>query len=327
MIRNACIGVLLLVAVLAQPAAAAPVLRAQVTVDDDLIRIGDIFDDAGDKADVAIAPAPKMGRQAIYDATWLSNMATARGLDWRPESRFDRVVVERAGHQIEFERVRAAVKQAVNAAVSAKRPGTFVDVDFDSRGYELYAPPAVAPKVQVANVFIDDPAGKFAATVGVAGVDDSTVRVTGHIFEVIRVPVPTQRLGQSDVVAKADLRLIDVRTDQIGRDIVTDEDKIVGMAPRRMLPEGAPIREGDLKEPIVLPKGTLVSMVLATPYMVLTAQGRAVEDGAQGQVIKVMNTQSKTTVDAVVDGPGRVLVMAPGLSAGLPPRGTTADAR
>ena len=83
--------------------------------------------------------------------------------------------------------------------------------------------------------------------------------------------------------------------------------------------EGQPIREGDLRAPIVVARGSLVGMTLTTPNMVLTAQGRAIEDGAMGQVIKVMNTQSKTTVDAVVEGPGRVVVSAPGLA--------TADAR
>ena len=34
--------------------------------------------------------------------------------------------------------------------------------------------------------------------------------------------------------------------------------------------------------------------------MVLTVQGRALEDGAAGQVVRVMNTKSNTVVNGVV---------------------------
>src|ERR1700736_4469232 len=40
---------------------AAPVLRANVTVDGDLVRIGDIIDNAGTSAQIAIYRAPDLG--------------------------------------------------------------------------------------------------------------------------------------------------------------------------------------------------------------------------------------------------------------------------
>jgi flagella basal body P-ring formation protein FlgA len=309
----------LVVVLFAGPAAAAPVLKLHAVVDDDVIRIGDMFDDAGDKADIAVAPAPRLGRQAVYDANWLYAMARAQGLAWQPVSAVDHIVVERAGQRIEPERMREAVSRAVNAALAARQPGKTVDVEFDGRVDDLFARPSVAPNVRVSDLLIDDLAERFTVTVGLRGEEGASVRVAGRIFDVVRVPVLTRRMGHGEVVDKGDLDFIQVRADELGRDIVTDESRIVGMAPRRMLAEGQPIREGDLRAPIVVAKGSLVGMTLTTPNMVLTAQGRAIEDGAMGQVIKVMNTQSKTTVDAVVDGPGRVVVSAPGL--------TTADAR
>ena len=72
-----------------------------------------------------------------------------------------------------------------------------------------------------------------------------------------------------------------------------------------------PLRAGDFRKPIVVTKNSLVTMVVQTPYMLLTAQGRAIQDGAMGDAIRVMNTFSKVTVDAVVEGPSRVLVKTP----------------
>ena len=45
-------------------------------------------------------------------------------------------------------------------------------------------------------------------------------------------------------------------------------------------------------------------MVLKTQSMVLTAQGRAVEPGANGDVIRITNTQSNKVVQAVVTAAG-----------------------
>ena len=44
------------------------------------------------------------------------------------------------------------------------------------------------------------------------------------------------------------------------------------------------------------------------PGLVLTAMGRAMEDGVAGQPIRIMNVQSKAIVHAVVTGPDTVLV-------------------
>jgi flagella basal body P-ring formation protein FlgA len=43
--------------------------------------------------------------------------------------------------------------------------------------------------------------------------------------------------------------------------------------------------------------------------MELSVQGRALEDGSQGDVVRVMNTKSNTVVSAVVVDSGVVVVM------------------
>ena len=53
-------------------------------------------------------------------------------------------------------------------------------------------------------------------------------------------------------------------------------------------------------------KGSIVSLVYRTSNMVLTAGGRALENGAMGSVIRVLNRKSKVVVEARVDG-GNVL--------------------
>ena len=53
----------------------------------------------------------------------------------------------------------------------------------------------------------------------------------------------------------------------------------------------------------------------------LTVRGKAAEGGAEGDVISVLNEQSKRTVQGVVVGPGRVVIStsSPRLAANIAP--------
>jgi flagella basal body P-ring formation protein FlgA len=50
-------------------------------------------------------------------------------------------------------------------------------------------------------------------------------------------------------------------------------------------------------------------MILQSPQMVLTVLGRAMEDGAEGQVIQVANTKSDRIVHATVQDANTVAVI------------------
>jgi flagella basal body P-ring formation protein FlgA len=49
-------------------------------------------------------------------------------------------------------------------------------------------------------------------------------------------------------------------------------------------------------------------MILESPGLLLTAKGQALEDGAKGETIRIMNTQSNRTIEAVVTAAGTARV-------------------
>jgi flagella basal body P-ring formation protein FlgA len=59
-------------------------------------------------------------------------------------------------------------------------------------------------------------------------------------------------------------------------------------------------------------KGDLVTIVLETPSLQLTAQGKALDDGARGALVRIENTKSSRIVDASVTAAGTVAVVLPG---------------
>jgi len=46
-------------------------LRSYAVVDGDVVRLGDLFDNVGVKAELAIARSPAPGKRATLDAEWL----------------------------------------------------------------------------------------------------------------------------------------------------------------------------------------------------------------------------------------------------------------
>lgn len=290
-------------------AQAAPMLRNTTVVDGDTVTIGDLFDGAGDKSDIAVGPAPRIGRPAVYDALWLAKLARRYGLDWYPTSQSQRVTVERAGRVITVPEIESALRAAVQEYFRKQGAGRKMQVSLDNRSVPLYAEPGAASDIQVRSLWMDRSGDRFTATVA-ASSDPSAdvVKVSGRTYEVTSIPVLNRRMDSDEVVRATDLRFKEVRSDLIDSDVITDADAVIGLSPRRRAAEDLPLKASDFRPPIIVEKGSLVSMEVRTPYMLLTAQGRAAENGAMGDVIRVMNTQSKTTVDAVVEGPSRVAV-------------------
>lgn len=59
---------------------------------------------------------------------------------------------------------------------------------------------------------------------------------------------------------------------------------------------------------MLVEKNSLVTIIHQVPNMILTAQGKAMQDGADGDIVQIKNGRSNQIVEAEVIGPGRVAV-------------------
>ena len=57
-------------------------------------------------------------------------------------------------------------------------------------------------------------------------------------------------------------------------------------------------------------KGKLITLSFRKGGILLSAQGKALENGGLGDTVRVMNTQSKSVVQGTVTGPETVVVDA-----------------
>ncbi len=297
-----------------QTALADPLrLNTAVLVEDAVVRLGDLFEGLGEQGTTAIAKSPAPGSRVRMDARWLQSLARVYALPWRPESAFDSVTIERAslvidGNRIEALLIPAFAERGVDGEVSLL---------LDNPAVRLHLPVDSDPTLALTALALDPASGRFTAHIVAPAEGPAVVRagVTGRIIRMTQVPVLTRRMASDTVIGPEDIDWITLRADRVGRNVITEAEALIGKSPRRTIRAGQAVRAGDLRQPVVVAKNSLVTIRLTTPRMVLSVQGRALEDGEAADVIRVMNTQSNTVISAVVVDPSLVEVMQTALSA------------
>jgi flagella basal body P-ring formation protein FlgA len=281
-------------------------LLSAVTVDDDVIRIGDLFGGMLLNADTPVARAPAPGESVVLDARWLGAVARAYAIAWRPATRFDQSVVTRASQLIGT----AEIRSALVGDMAARGVVGDIDIQFDGLAPTLKLPLGLDPSIAVQQLNLDTQSGRFSAAI-VSPADGATAAravLTGRVFTLTEVPVPVRRLLPGEVIRESDLEWVQVHANRVTNANVIDPRHIIGHAPRRPIRAGEPIRANDLQVSVMMKRGAMVTMVLETPQMLITTQGRAMEDGAEGDLISIMNTTSNRIVKAVIIDPTTVSV-------------------
>lgn len=85
-------------------------------------------------------------------------------------------------------------------------------------------------------------------------------------------------------------------------------DQVVGQALRVAVQAGRPLRVDDLTAPEVVARNQLIRLHYSLGGMTITAEGRALDAGAIGQMVRVMNLSSRGTVQGAVLPDGSVQV-------------------
>lgn len=292
----------------AQKQSAFVTLMGTVTVTDGVVRLGDIFHGVGENADKVVAYAPRPGGRAVFDSRWLARVASAYKLNWQPSSTVERVVIERASQII----TKAEVEDLLQQRMLDDGGDTTSQAQLSNRAFVLHLPIDVAnntpPSLDVQQLTVDASTGRFTAVVAWGNGADDNVHVAGRVERMAQVPVLSNRVMRGEVINTSNIEWQTLPEGRLPRTALTDVDLIVGMAAKRTLQPGKPVSTADVQRPLMVNKGESVTMYLTTPAMRLTAKGRALEHGSEGDTIRISNSQTNTVVDAIVTGPGQARV-------------------
>lgn len=121
---------------------------------------------------------------------------------------------------------------------------------------------------------------------------------------VAEVVVPLRTLPAQTVIAAEDLGLADATIPGA----LSDPTLVIGQEARVALYAGRPIRPGDLGAPAMVERNGLVPLVFQQGTLLITAEGRALDRAGAGDLLRVMNTASRTTVTARLGADGTAYV-------------------
>ncbi|MEK9673510.1 MAG: flagellar basal body P-ring formation chaperone FlgA [Rhodospirillaceae bacterium] len=284
--------------------ASAPLLsREAITVEGRIVYLGDLFVNAGEHADVAVAYAPEPGERAIFDARWLYRVARAYRMKWRPISAQQQTIVQRASQVIE----RADIEDTILAALVEKgaEPDSLLELNVQLT--RLHVPTNVQATVGIDDITYDPRTKRFATILSAPAKDPAgrKLRLTGRLHAVVKIPVAARVLGRNETIADRDVKWIKVRADMILPDTIIKAEDIVGMAAKRGLRPDTLVRQSDVERPVLVERNSIVTVTLVYGPMALSAQGKSLEKGSLGDVIRVKNKRSKAVFEAKVTGPGR----------------------
>jgi flagella basal body P-ring formation protein FlgA len=144
-----------------------------------------------------------------------------------------------------------------------------------------------------------------------AGLAPTKLRYTGTAVETVEAAVLARGLERNEVLKSSDVLVERRPKAEVGSDVLT-RDRAVGMQARRQLRAGQALKGADVAKPDLVQRDQGVTLIYETTGVHLTVLGKALDNGTEGDVVNVLNLQSKRTVSGVVVGRGRVaIVVAP----------------
>lgn len=149
-----------------------------------------------------------------------------------------------------------------------------------------------------------------ATTVGVRceGVKPWKLFVRARVEKLDLVLVSRRPLSRGMKLAADDLKQVEYDVARISGGYVTDGSRVVGKLLKRSVTGGTVISPNMLESPKVVQRGEKVAIMATAKGLSVKMYGRALEDGAEGELIRVRNNSSRREIDAVVVASGVVSV-------------------
>ncbi|MBB5047531.1 flagella basal body P-ring formation protein FlgA [Rhodopseudomonas rhenobacensis] len=288
---------------------APPVLRASVTVTSDLVLIGDVIDNAGSAGKIAIYRAPDLGTTGALPTAKLLAALRAHQVIGVETRDIREVSVTRLARTVAGSEIETQVARALAQANGRAEAGNF-EIRFDREPQTLQLDPSNSGAMEPVAVRHDPRSGRFDVTFEIprdGAAQPTKLRFTGTAIETVEAAVLVRGVERNEVLKSSDVVVERRPKTEVGNDVAS-RDAAVGMQARRQLRAGQALRIADLAKPDLVSRDQAVTLIYESTGLYLTVRGKAVESGTEGDVVNVMNLQSKRTVAGTVIGRGQVAV-------------------
>lgn len=301
------------------PAATAR-LDMRITVDAENVTVGDLVSglSAAERARLGVdaivfaaAPAPGKTETVATGRAIQAVRAHSVTLDMLPTARH--IKITRAGDTIP----KRMIESEIGRALRQNGGSATLSAHLSNQAPTLHVPVGADLDFEIVELQYQPRRERFIARLRAPAADPRApiYEMTGTAYETASLPALTRAIGKGELIDAADVEIIRIRANKSTSGLIWSRGELIGMTPKRYLRPGQPVRTADITPPVVISKGERVTILFDRPGIVLTARGRALENGALGASIRVVNIQTNRTVDTVVSAPGFVRV-SPTVSGG-----------
>ena len=285
--------------------AQAATLKSDVTVSDNIVRLGDLIENAGIHANTAVFRAPAPGTTGFLKAEDIALAAYRSGLQVVELGSVKTVSIRRINNAI----ARQAIAGLLTYAIARKTGDALSSIRL--RANDL--PQSVR----------HDP-GNRAASIESISVDSVRDRVSALLIThtkqgALRTQlyanltfeddalVLAEPMERGSLIKRANLTIMRLPRKQT-RQAIKDPEELIGMQMRRDGAMGMILTSRDVRAPTLVVRNREVLINLKRGGLTLSAKGKAMENGAVGDIVDVMNIRSQKILQGTVQRNGTVLV-------------------
>lgn len=167
-----------------------------------------------------------------------------------------------------------------------------------------------ATEIVVEDLRFDEITGRFSGML--VGTIGETPRfhlsLEGDVVPLIDVAVLAATIERGSAITADDLDWIAVAPNKLSKAAIVDPEELIGSEARRRLNPGRVLTKSDIRPPRLVHRGQPVRVIYAHGELRLTALGTARDDAALGQLVRVLNPESRLQIQGIATGPAEVTV-------------------
>ena len=288
---------------------AVPLLRPTVTVTSEVVRVGDVIDNAGTAAQIAIYRAPDLGTTGSLPTAQVIAALRAQGVIGVDTRDIKEITVTRLARNVEAKDIQDSVARAIEHRGGLGDAANLA-LTFDRDVQDLHLDASNTGAMQATAARYEPRTSRFDVTFEIGNDNGSAptkLRFTGTAIETVEAAVLTRNVERTDLLKSSDIMIERRPKLEIGGDAATRESAL-GMQMRRPMRAGQALRVADLVKPDLVQRDQGVTLIFQASGLYLTTRGKALDNGTEGDVVNVVNLQSKRTVSGIVTGRGQVTI-------------------
>lgn len=277
----------------------AATIKTTSTIDTEVVHLGDVFADT-QNPDTVLGNSPELGKDMVLNATTLKRIANNYHVAWQPQSSSDQVIIRRSSQTVDQDMIMETLKSSLTEKGVT---GNFT-LSLTNENPIILLPGNVDATVEIASFNYTPGRDVFTAKLASPSVSNplKTLEISGLINRTVSVPTLSATARKGDIISASDIAWVDLPERNVTKDTLLDADEIIGKTPQRVLTSGRIIRSNEVADPQLVSRGDDVTILYKSGGMILSAKGKSMQNGSEGDLIRVTNLSSARSMSAQVTG-------------------------